>query len=295
MADRFHFNPDTGRTGKCEAKKGCRFGQSEDQHGASREDARANYEKHMEGELFSNTSSSSENGSKDPERRIEAEELDAIKDRLRTEKYTPQAGFYSEWKSTKAQSAVIRTELDSRGIDSSRFTADQLSTARFYVLNGDGNRIVKVTNSQDEAESKSWGIQPPLLRKDVLDAGAQKLEQSEPGDSMAAAMMEEELNLEESGKYPVVTPKIERFTKEQLDSEAEDFVREHNYGVAEILELRGVDDDELDEAEHDFGGYVTVKIPSGSEADISVELARRELKVSKISNWMGNGGGGYRW
>ncbi len=58
MAQRFHFNPATGRTGKCEAQRGCRFGQSEDQHGETREAARANYEKHMAGELFSNTSES---------------------------------------------------------------------------------------------------------------------------------------------------------------------------------------------------------------------------------------------
>ncbi len=55
MAERFHFNPTTGRTGKCEAKKSCRFNQSDDQHGATREEARANYEAQMAPELFSNT------------------------------------------------------------------------------------------------------------------------------------------------------------------------------------------------------------------------------------------------
>lgn len=57
MTDRFHFNPETGRTGKCSAQLQCRFGQSEKQHGSSRQEARANYEQTMEGELFSNTAS----------------------------------------------------------------------------------------------------------------------------------------------------------------------------------------------------------------------------------------------
>lgn len=60
MADRFHFNPDTGRTAKCLAVHQCRFGQSDEQHGATRDEARANYESQMAPELFSNTASKSE-------------------------------------------------------------------------------------------------------------------------------------------------------------------------------------------------------------------------------------------
>jgi len=55
MADRFHFNPTTGRTGKCSAEVQCRFGQSDSQHGATAAEARANYEGTMSEDLFSNT------------------------------------------------------------------------------------------------------------------------------------------------------------------------------------------------------------------------------------------------
>ena len=49
----FHFNPKTGRTGKCDATvKPCRFGQTQEQHGNSPVEARANYERSMESELL---------------------------------------------------------------------------------------------------------------------------------------------------------------------------------------------------------------------------------------------------
>ena len=52
----FHFNPKTGRTGKCDATvKPCRFGQSQEQHGNSPVEARANYERSMESELLPST------------------------------------------------------------------------------------------------------------------------------------------------------------------------------------------------------------------------------------------------
>ena len=49
----FHFNPKTGRTGKCDATvRPCRFGQTQEQHGNTPADARANYERSMESELL---------------------------------------------------------------------------------------------------------------------------------------------------------------------------------------------------------------------------------------------------
>ena len=50
---RYHFNPETGRTGKCDATvKPCRFKQTEEEHGATPVEARANYERFMESELL---------------------------------------------------------------------------------------------------------------------------------------------------------------------------------------------------------------------------------------------------
>lgn len=130
MADRFHFNPESGRTGKCSAQVQCRFGQSEDQHGASREEARANYESQMEPQLFANTT------------------------------------------------------------------------------------------------SKATG----------------------------------------------------RFSKEQLDSEEAGFEEEYRYSIGEIMDVRDIGWDEIEEAEAQDGGWITVKIPSYSEASFSTELARRTLE-----------------
>ena len=54
----FHFNPDTGRTGKCDATvRPCRFGQSQEQHGNSPQEASANYERTMESELLPSAAS----------------------------------------------------------------------------------------------------------------------------------------------------------------------------------------------------------------------------------------------
>lgn len=47
MATRYHFNKDTGRTGKCEAKIKCRLGLAESEHFATREEAQQAFEKTM--------------------------------------------------------------------------------------------------------------------------------------------------------------------------------------------------------------------------------------------------------
>lgn len=45
---KYHFNKDTGRTGKCEAKIKCRLGLADSEHFETREEAQAAYEKTME-------------------------------------------------------------------------------------------------------------------------------------------------------------------------------------------------------------------------------------------------------
>lgn len=57
---KFHFNPDTGKTGKCRAIFKCKYGQPDEAHGATEEIARANYEATMEKELFANEISNRE-------------------------------------------------------------------------------------------------------------------------------------------------------------------------------------------------------------------------------------------
>ena len=49
----YHYNPVNGKTGKCDATvKPCRYGQTQEQHGESPGQARANYERSMESELL---------------------------------------------------------------------------------------------------------------------------------------------------------------------------------------------------------------------------------------------------
>ena len=50
MSDKFHVNPDTGRTGVCRAKPkdGCKFKFSHSEHFNSREEAAQGYENKME-------------------------------------------------------------------------------------------------------------------------------------------------------------------------------------------------------------------------------------------------------
>lgn len=53
MATKYHFNKDTGRTGKCEAKIKCRLGLADSEHFATREEAQAAYEKTMDSKAVS--------------------------------------------------------------------------------------------------------------------------------------------------------------------------------------------------------------------------------------------------
>lgn len=58
----YHYNPANGKTGKCDATvRPCRYGQSQEQHGTSPGEARANYERSMESELLPSAVSTSVN------------------------------------------------------------------------------------------------------------------------------------------------------------------------------------------------------------------------------------------
>lgn len=170
MADRFHFNPDTGRTGKCGANVQCRFGQSDSQHGGSREEARANYEATMSNELFANTQ-------------------------------------------TKAPAANVAPVEDFAAI---------------------------LIERQREAYRTGGTVAAPAPA--------------------------------------TPTPAKPRFTEEQLKEEAWDFESETHYTVEEIIRHRQLTEADAVEADLDYDGWVTVKIPSSSEFSISTELLRRELK-----------------
>ena len=265
MADRFHFNPDSGRTGKCSAQVQCRFGQSDDQHGATREEARANYEKTMETELFANTVSK-------PDARTD----DEVRESLVTRQYYPNGNYANYWKSDKASAAALRVVLEDQGIDSSRYPASALLRSTWMTLNEDGNRLSKSFTSRDEAELESYGRIvhiPELMKK------AQKL--ADTGDRRTLDRMAAVLKREEEWGYPVLHKPLARYTDAQLDAEASDFEQEHRYSVREMMEMRNITEEDIEEAELDYGGFLTVKIPSHSEADFSTEIARRELKKIK--------------
>jgi len=53
METKYHINPETGRAGQCTAKKQCRFGLSENEHFASKEEAKKAYETVMKNDEVS--------------------------------------------------------------------------------------------------------------------------------------------------------------------------------------------------------------------------------------------------
>lgn len=274
MADRFHFNPETGRTGKCSAEVQCRFGQSADQHGATREDARANYEAQMAPELFSNTQS------KPSTRPLTSDEFYDTKRQFREMAFTegPNSQAYHRWGSDAAKSAALRTELELRGIDSSHIASDQLTTRNYLFLNEDGNRVAGAFDSREDA-ARAGFYGAPLGTQKLSDEALERVKLSHPAEPEELQRMAEILEKERTrSHYPVPVKKSNRYTEEQLDREAAEFEGVHGYSPAEMISTRHIGNADLDEAELEYGGYVTVKIPSGSEAEMSTELIRRELR-----------------
>ena len=59
MATKYHFNKDTGRTGKCEAKIKCRLGLAESEHFETREEAQSAFEKSQDSPIAKTLSKNS--------------------------------------------------------------------------------------------------------------------------------------------------------------------------------------------------------------------------------------------
>lgn len=274
MADRFHFNPESGRTGKCSAQVQCRFGQSEEQHGASREEARANYEAQMEPDLFSNTASKGADREPKP---LTKRGIAEVRAKFLETRVGAQGNEYYLWRNDKARAAGIRTALELQGIDSSYIGSAELLRGSYYYLNQDRDRVARVYSNRGDAERDGWG--PEMLTKDSLAKAAEdRLTRATPVDSDALRSFEATLAKEESWSYPKLVKGSNRFTDSQLDSEAAGFEYDNRYSVADMIETRGITERDIDEAELEYQGWIQVKIPSGSEAEFSTELARREFQ-----------------
>ena len=270
MADRFHFNPETGRTGKCGAEVQCRFGQSEGQHGASREDARANYESTMAPELFSNTAS------KAPV----AEKPQSFSDTLRG-----------------AAELARQKEAYKRG-DAPAAPVAPAPAAPLPPLGGGfggGSRMDRLRAEADEkwrqenAAKKAAAAQPVGLRMAPLKAA-----EDEAARRRIAAKNAESRRQPKPLTGDVPPPRFAsapagrppaRFSGAQLDAEASEFRSETGYSVQDILRTRQVTEADAAEADRDYDGMVTVKIPGGVEETLSTELVRRELKAMPASRW----------
>ena len=144
MADRFHFNPETGRTGKCSAQVQCRFGQTEDQHGATREIAQANYERQMASQLFAPTDRSTAP--------LSTGEISALKEEL-----LDSSSGHAVWRSEQARAAAIRYSLERAGVDTSSVGSEELRGAAYYRLNGEGTSIVGLFSSELDSISGAEG------------------------------------------------------------------------------------------------------------------------------------------
>ena len=277
MAGRFHFNPATGRTGKCAAQVQCRFGQSDDQHGATREEARANYERAMEGELFANTSSKTA-GKGDEE----------VRETLVARQYYPNGNYSNYWKSKNAEAAATRVLLEDRGIATSYMNSDELTRSTWIALNRDGTRAVKGFSNRDYAEQE--GYHHIIHRPDYTSA-AQKL--ADGADRRTLDRMAEILEKENSWNYTKFHRKFNRYSEEELNEERANFMGNYGYLPGDLVEERGVTEEHIDSEEIDGRGFIVLKIPGGSETTMSTELARRELAA--IEERRSNSRRGYGW
>jgi len=283
MAERFHFNPETGRTGKCGAdpsnprSSGCRFGQSEGQHGATREEARANYEAKMAPELFSNTQAKGSEALSSSERKRLQESI--LGDPLKT------AGI---WSSDTARVAAIRSELSEREIDSSRFSAAQLRGAHIYLTNRwnafspmESDRVERLYKSDAHAERDLGELRQfsdkLLKRNDLQQSALEKVRSGNPIYDEQLQAIAKGMELEKSGHYPVPVERSNRFNNTELNEEEADIQRETGSSVMAILLNRKVDETDLNEAEIEHDGWISVKAPGSVGVEISTELARREL------------------
>lgn len=283
MADRFHFNPETGRTGKCSAdpsnprSQGCRFGQSDGQHGATREEAKANYEKKMAPELFSNTQAKSAPAA--PAQR--ARYID-----LKSPEYTNRLQYDSkvyERVGADGKKSYIRALQNPMGTPVEGTGKAWNDTIRGGV---DSFVTIELSGPNDRSFSGQRGLmEKEDFERDYSETALEAPKAAASSSSTASATPGAPKTQAPAGGY-------NRYTDYQLDGEDMDIQDATGYSAGELMELRDIGAAEIAEAERG-DGKVWIKVPGRSETTISVELARRELANSREREADRRIGGGY--
>jgi len=270
MAERFHFNPETGRTGKCGSDpsnpraRGCRFGQSDAQHGATREEAKANYETKMAPELFANTQARTQ-----PVER--ARYID-----IGSNEYVSQLRYDGKVYKTKGADGkdryirAIKNPLGTPIVSSITWDKEVTGSADAYIA-------VEVKDPLDP----SLTGQRSIIEGSEMEARYSSISR----EDVAAALKKVQADREAATpRNEVPEGGYKRFSHRELDGEDWELQDETRYSAADLIRLRQIDSAAIDLAEKEDGGWVTVKVPSASEVSISVELARRELEKVEDEN-----------
>lgn len=303
MAERFHFNPETGRTGKCSVdpsnprSRGCRFGQSESQHGATREEARANYEQQMESELFSN-----------------ARSKDAGEQDSSSQSWLPPAGprtLWSDYINDITDTVEAHLPLDDQSRRKIRWKAShdlpltmvdglELKLKGRDLWQRDALKLKIEPNGAVSVEdlSESGRVDPETIKQlnEDLESyrtqfSAEMRERVIPNSEFSSREFREIWAKEASTEASAPKTAYNRYSDSELQGEDWGLQDETGYSAAELMGLRNIGEAEIAEAERGDGN-IWMKVPGRSETTISVELARRELPNVK-RNSIGNIGGGY--
>jgi len=303
MAERFHFNPETGRTGKCSfdpsnpRSRGCRFGQSDGQHGATRDEARANYEQQMESELFSNARSK-DAGAQDPSSQdwlppaapttLWSDYINDITDTV--EAHLPlddQSRRKIRWKASHDLPLTMMDglELKLKGRDLWQRDALKLKIEPNGAVSvedlSQSGRVDPETIKQLGEDLESYRAQFSTEMQERVIPNS-KLENKRFLAIWAKAAPAKESSLKAD---------YNRYSDSELQSEDWGLQEETGYSAAELMRLRNIGEAEIAEAERGDGN-LWMKVPGRSETTISVELARKELPNVKRSS-SGSIGGGY--
>ena len=303
MAERFHFNPETGRTGKCGAdpsnprSRGCKFGQSDGQHGATREEAKANYETKMEPELFSNARS---RGTAEQDQSAQSwlppagpktlwsDYINDITDTV--EAYLPlddQSSRKIRWKASHdlPLTMVDGLELKLKGRDLWQRDALKLKIEPNGTVSvedlSDSGRVDPETIKQLSKDLESYRAQFSAEMQDRV------LPNSKVENERFLAIWAKAAPTKESAPKAAYN----RYSDSELQGEDWGLQDETGYSAAELMGLRNIGEAEIAEAERGDGN-IWMKVPGRSETTISVELARKELPNVKRSG-SGSSGGGY--
>jgi len=272
MPGQFHFNPETGRTGKCEAVIKCRFGQSADQHGTTRDEARANYEKVMEDKLFSNTRLNTRGSSLSSQERKKLKAL-FVEDHVGND----------AWRSKEAQAAFLRSELEAMGVDSSEFSAQELSRRFLYLVSADGTRLERVFKSQahaDRAQAKpeeTFDSSKLINRNHLSEIALAKIRAGGRKDDALLVRAAEIFELQKSSFYPVESPVLSYpYSEEDLDYQRADF--ENRYGYIHNY-LKDFDMHLLAKAERENNGEIRL----ANNIPVSTALVKKALEEEGIT------------